>query len=107
MLRVHAHGAIEDIPESEALLLQVRPREVRRECDEHIDLRFVEVHPLRDGADEDRLGVEAAGGDPLGQAVREVTDDRPQAAFLVLRGQDSPENADFNRVHRRAQRLPL
>ena len=107
MLRIHPDGALEDVPEREALLLQVLPREVRRERDEHVDLRLVQMHALRDGADENRLRIEAAGGNPLGQAVREVTDDRPQAAFLVLRRQDSPENADFNRVHRRAQRLPL
>src|SRR6059036_4103062 len=46
-----AMGAfLEDLPQGQAAFFEVRSREIRRERDEHVDLRAGEMRAFRDGA---------------------------------------------------------
>src|SRR2546426_9456112 len=55
-----AMGAfLEDLPQGQAAFFEVRSRHVRRERDEHVDLRAGEMRAFRDGAREERLRLPA------------------------------------------------
>src|SRR5438552_7432264 len=106
MLRVHPHGPLEHVAEGEARPRQSLSRGVGRERHEDVDLGPGEVHALRDGSDEQRFRREALGRDLGFEDSHHVADDALDAAVLLRRRQDFPEDRVLEPRHRARIRWP-
>src|SRR2546426_415345 len=85
-----AMGAfLEDLPQGQAAFFEVRSREVRRERDEHVDLRAGEMRAFRDGAREERLRLPAFRLQRGPETFEEFPDDTLNTGLLV-RGRSDP-----------------
>jgi len=106
MLRVHPHGPLEHVAEGEALPLEDLSRGVGRKRHEDVDLGPGEVHALRDGSDEQRFRGEALGRDLGFEDSHHVADHALDAAVLLRRRQDFPEDCVLEPRHRARIRWP-
>src|SRR5947208_3196404 len=99
-------AAVQDVAEGETFPLEDLSRGVGRERHEDVDLGPGEVHALRDGSDEQRFRREALGRDLGFEDSHHVADDALDAAVLLRRRQDFPEDRVLEPRHRARIRWP-
>src|SRR3989454_3711603 len=97
MFGVPMRASLEDLPQGQAAFLEIRPREFRREGDEHVDLRAREVRAFRDRAREERLRLPAFRLERGEEAIQDLPDDFLDPGLLVRRRSDSSEDPFLDR----------